>query len=121
MAQISASGKTTTVSDSLTTLLEFTVTGAEYLGFQIENGSGAALNDFEVQARVSTNSDNWVTLAISTDAASPWPFYSTTDLTALSTNTQAILAGVGRHWAQIRLQASVASGTTELTVYQTGL
>ena len=121
MAQISANGKTTTVGTSLTTLLEFTVTGAEYLGFQIENGSGAALNAFIVQARVSINSDNWVTIPISTDAASPWPFYSTTTLAALTTDAQAVLAGVGRHWAQVRLQASVASGSTDVTVYQTGM
>ena len=120
MAQISSSGLTTTVGTSLTTVLQMTVTGAEYLGFQIENSSDAALNAFEVQARVSNASSNWVTLSISTDAASPWPFYSTTDLTALGTSTNAILAGVGRHWAEIRLQASVASGTTELTVYPTG-
>jgi hypothetical protein len=120
MAQISSRGTTVTVGDSLTTVLEMTVTGGEYLGFQIENGTGAALDAFEVQVRVSNLSDNWVSIPISTDQSAPWPFFSTSDLTSLGTSTNAILAGVGRHWAQIRLQASVASGTTEITVYATG-
>jgi hypothetical protein len=112
--------KIVTVGTSLTTLLIQECNGLEYLGFQVENSSDSALNAFEVQARVSSASSNWITLPISTEPASPWPFYSTADLTTLTTSAQAILVGVGRHWSQVRLQASVAAGTTELTVYPTG-
>jgi hypothetical protein len=116
----------TEVGTSLTTIYESVAGFSEYLGFKVENDDGAALNAFQFQVKMSkidtddSTAETWESITISTDLASPWPVASTTDLTSLGTDSVGSLMAVGRHWAQIRLQASVASGTTNVTVYATG-
>jgi hypothetical protein len=111
-------GAVTTVTTSLTTLITLDSYEPEIIGFQIENGA-TALNACVLEARVSSDTNNWVELPISTSASAPWPAFSTTDLTSLTSSAKAILAVAGQHWYQVRLRASVASSTSNVTVYFT--
>jgi hypothetical protein len=110
---------TTTVGDTLTTVFEGRTGFSEIVGFKISN-TGANLSDFQVQVRVSSDeTEPWLSLPLSTDAATPWPFFATTNLTTLSSGGLASLFGVAGHFKNIRLQARVASGTTEVIIWDT--
>lgn len=105
-----------TVGTTLTTLVEFN--GAkEYLGVKIVNGD-TAFDAFEFQVKMTDiDGEPWTSIAISTDFSSPWPVSSTVDLTTLTSSATGILLAVGKHWTKARVQASVASGTSDVDVY----
>ena len=108
---------TTTVTTSLTTIAEIQSQYAEFLGFAIVNGA-TALNAFQVEAQVSAAAP-WVPIKTTgyTDAWGTSPAWATANLTTLGASGEAVLAVLGKHWQRVRLRASVASGTSDVTVY----
>jgi hypothetical protein len=107
---------TITVGTSLTTLIQANARYSEFLGFQITNGD-TAFNAFQVQARMEDGLD-WVAIKSSgfTDATGFSPAWATAELATLGTSTSAILYVLGKHPWEVRLQASVASGTSSVVV-----
>ena len=108
-----------TVGTTLTTLVEFN--GAkEYFGVKVVNG-GTAFNAFEFQVKMTEiDAEPWTSIPISTDFSSPWPVSSTVDLTTLTSSATGILLAAGKHWVKARIQASVASGSSDVDVYARG-
>jgi hypothetical protein len=112
---------TTTVGTDLTTIATAKAGFSDVLGFQIENSDGAALNAFQVQARVSEDTDTWVLLASGdTTTAGFAEIRSTVNLATLTTEASGLLWMRGKAFAEVRLQASVAADTSSVTVYQRG-
>jgi len=114
MSTISA---TTAVGTSLETIAEVSSSISEFLGFQIVNGA-TALNAFQVQARMGASAP-WVTIQSGnfTDATGFSPTWATAELATLGDSASAILYVLGKHAYDIRLRASVAAGTSSVTVY----
>lgn len=110
---------TTEVGTSLTTILTIPAKFSSRIGIQVENDDGAALNAFQVQARVSKDTDNWVSIATGdmTTQQTLWNLQSTSDISTLGTEAEGQLFFDGGYAAEVRLQASVGSGTTNTTVY----
>jgi hypothetical protein len=108
---------TTVVGTSLTTIAQTNAKFAEFLAFQIANGA-TAFNAFQVQARAETTAP-WVVIKDSsyTSSAGFTPAWATAELATLAISGNAILYVLGKHAFEIRLQASVASGTSTVIVY----
>lgn len=105
----------TTVGTSLTVIAQ-EGGGVDVMTYQIRNGSGAALNALVLEARCG-NTNFWESVPISTDVGSPWPASSTVDLTTLTTNAGGLLFVAARQCKEWRVRASVAAGSTEVTVF----
>jgi hypothetical protein len=101
---------------ALTTIATVPGRFAEFIGFQIAN-DGAAFNAFQVQARMGPSA-SWVILKSSdfTAASGFSPAWATAELATLGDGSEALLYVLGKHPYEIRLQASIASGSTEVTV-----
>jgi hypothetical protein len=110
---------TTTIGTDLTTIGTARGQFAQQVAFQVENTGATAFDEFQVQARMSADASNWVAVASTTYTGSPsdtYPVWATADLTTLAGGSKAILQVSGLYY-EVRLQASVASGTTTTTVY----
>ena len=110
-----------TVNTTLSAIATIDDGYAESVGFELSNGSGAALDALEVQVRVTVDAP-WETVASAandfTEApAGNFPVWASRDPTTLPVNTNVVIAVVGRHWQSVQLLASVASGSTEVEVY----
>ena len=115
----------TTVGTSLTTIYTATIGQPGYeekQGFQIVNGSGGqAFNAFQVQGRMHPDAA-FVTIKSTSFTGSPsdtYPCWASADPVTLAAGAGLLLEVTGA-WYQLRLQASVASGSTTATAYAWG-
>lgn len=108
---------TTAVGTTLTSIAKIRSCHYEFLGFQIINGD-VPLNAFEVQGRMHPEGA-WVTLKNGsfTQVTGFAPAWATTELATLGAGVSALLYVLGKHTWEIRLRASVASGTSSVMVY----
>lgn len=108
----------TEIGTSLTTIATVPAKFAGLLSFQIENLTGGAnFNAFSIQARNNAGADNWIVLQSTDPTSSPaFGIRATVNLVTLATGSRALLTIPGG-FHEIRLRASVASGTTDVVVY----
>jgi hypothetical protein len=110
-----------TVDTSLTTLTVIPARFARQMSFQLKNTGDTALNAFQVQARLSVEAD-WLPIKTADFVGEPsetYPVWASANPVTLADGAGAIIhvAGV---YGEVRLQASVASGTTTIEVYSLG-
>jgi hypothetical protein len=104
---------TTTVGTSLTTIDTIGVGRSDRVGIQVTNSGATALNAFQIQGTI--DGTTWVALASDAGGFSTpvMPLRRTIGApVTLAAGAIAIITLDGGYYRQIRLQASVASGTT---------
>ena len=105
---------TTTVTTSLTTIATIPSRFAKSVGIQIAN-TGANLNAFIIQGRCGPDAA-WVVLQATDPTSSPrWGIVASSNLVTLATGSNGLFTMPIAGFHEIRVQASVASGTTEVT------
>jgi len=111
---------TTSVGTSLTAIALVPARFSNLITFQIINGA-TALNAFQVQARNAGGDTPWVTLQSTDPTTNPgWGIRATANLVTLASSGNAMLSIPGGFF-EIRLMSSVASGTSDVTVYGSAL
>lgn len=105
-----------TVSTSLTTVLEVFVSEGRTMGIQVVNGA-TALNAFQVQMSFTPSGAYQTILSAAGDYTTPAEplLKASGNLTTLGISTTGWLMLNVRHAAKIRIQASVAAGSSDVT------
>lgn len=107
---------TTSVGTTLTAIATVPNRFSTLTTFQIINGA-TAFNAFQVQARNGGGDTPWVVLQSTDPTSNPaWGIRASANLVTLASSGNAMLSIPGG-FAEVRLMASVASGTSTVTVH----
>ena len=110
--------RTSTVGTSLTTIGILVVSCSQQITVQIKNTGAIAFNAFQVQARLNSQAD-WIAIKTTGYTGTPpdtFPVWATSNPVTLAGGSGVVIQIAGIY-ADVRLQASVASGSTTVDCY----